>query len=171
MSKKILIITSLIYAACLLQSTVLEHIEIYGIRPNLLLIVAISAAITRSDLEAAFMGLFCGLGMDILIGRSLGWYGLSFFLINFAIGQINSKLYRENPLIPAFFIFTSTLAVEIFYYLITYFLKGYEDLVFVVTKLVLPESLYNAVLSFPVFRFVTYLYKRIDRYNYTHTRL
>jgi len=171
MSRKILIITSLIYASCLFQSTVLEYIEIYGIRPNLLLIVAISVALIRSDLEAAFMGLACGLGMDILIGRALGWYGLCFFLVNFVIGRINSKLYRENPLIPSFFVFVSTLTIETLYYLITYFLKGYEDFVFILTKIILPECLYNAILSIPVFLFVSYLYKIIDKYSYTHTRL
>ena len=143
MSKKILTLISLIYGTCLFQSTVLEFIEIYGVRPNLLLIVAISAALTRSDLEAAFMGLACGLGMDILIGRALGWYGITFFLACFLIAQINPKLYKENPLIPAFFVFTSTVAIEILYYSISFFLKGYDDFAFVIIKLILPESLWQ----------------------------
>lgn len=171
MSRKILTITSLIYVSCLLQSTVFEYIEIYGIRPNLLLIVAISVALLRSDLEAAFVGLACGLAMDILVGRALGWYGLSFFLVNFLVAQANPKLYKENPLIPAFFVFTSTIAIETLYYIITYFLKGYKDFVFVITKLILPESLYNAILSLPVYLFISFLYKRIDKYNHTHTRI
>lgn len=171
MSKKILIVTSLIYAACLLQSTVLEYIEIYGVRPNLMLIVAVSAALMRKDLEAAFTGLACGIGMDILVGRALGWYGLSFFLANFLIAQLNPKLYKDNPLIPVFFVFTSTLAVETLYYLITFFIKGYESFVFVFTKIILPESLYNAVFAYPVFRIVSSVYKKADKYTYTHTRL
>lgn len=171
MSRKILILTSLIYGTCLLQSTVLEYIEIFGVRPNLLLVVAISVALIRGDLESAFMGLACGIGMDILIGRALGWYGLSLFLICFLIAQINSKLYKENPLIPVFFIFTSSVAVETIYYLITFFLKGYDNFVFIITKLILPSSLYNALLCFPIFKLITYLYKKIDKFNYTHTRL
>lgn len=120
MTKKILIVTSLIYVACLLQSTVLGYIEIHGIRPNLLLIVAVSVALLRNDLESAFTGLALGLGMDILVGRAVGWYGLGFFLANFIIARINPKLYKENPLIPVFFAFTSTLAIETLYYLITF---------------------------------------------------
>lgn len=169
MSRKILVVTSLIYVVCLLQSTVLEYIEIQGIRPNLILIVAVCVALIRNDLEAAFTGLAFGLGMDILIGRALGWYGLIIFLINFLIAQINSKLYRENPLIPVFFVFASTLTAEMLYYLISFFLKGYESFSFVLVRIILPESLYNAVLSFPVFRFVSFAYKRLDKYSYTHS--
>jgi len=171
MSKKILIVTSFIYAACLLQSTVLEYIEIYGVRPNLLLIASVAAALIRKDLEAAFTGLFFGLGMDILVGRALGWYGICFFLANFLIAQVNPKLYKDNPLIPVFFVFTSTLAAETLYYLISFFIKGYEDFLFVITKLILPESLYNALLAFPVFKIVSYVYRKADKYTYTHTRL
>ncbi|AGC67357.1 rod shape-determining protein MreD [Thermoclostridium stercorarium subsp. stercorarium DSM 8532] len=169
MTKKILIVTSLIYVACLLQSTVLGYIEIHGIRPNLLLIVAVSVALLRNDLESAFTGLALGLGMDILVGRAVGWYGLGFFLANFIIARINPKLYKENPLIPVFFAFTSTLAIETLYYLITFFLKGYEDFLFVVTKLILPECLYNAVLSYPVFKLVSLVYRKIDKYSLIRT--
>lgn len=171
MSKKILILSSLFFAACLLQSTVLEYIEIINIRPNLLLVAAISVALIREDLESAFMGLAFGLGMDILIGRALGWYAVCFFLICFFIGVINSKLYKENPLIPAFFIFCSSVVIEILYYAISFFLVGYESFMFVFTHIILPESLYNAVLGFPIFQLVLRIYRKIDKLDYIHTRI
>lgn len=105
MRRRILILTLLIYSSCLIQSTVFEYIEIMGIRPNLLLVVAICTALARKDMESAFMGLACGLGMDMLIGRTLGWYAMCLFLVCFSIGLINPKLYKENPLIPIFFVF------------------------------------------------------------------
>ena len=70
MRRRILILTLLIYSSCLIQSTVFEYIEIMGIRPNLLLVVAICTALARKDMESAFMGLACGLH-DMLIGRTL----------------------------------------------------------------------------------------------------
>lgn len=171
MRRRVLVLASLIYAACLLQSTVLENIEVMGIRPNLLLVVAISAALLREDMEAAFMGLACGLGMDILVGRTIGWYGMCLFLICFAIGTVNSKLYKENPLIPVFFVFFSSIAVEIMYYFINFFLKGYQDLIFVISTLVFPESVYNAVLSIPIYPVVLRIFKKLDKYDLIHTRL
>lgn len=171
MRRRILVLASLIYAACLMQSTVFEYIEIAGIRPNLLLVIAISAALLREDMESAFMGLACGLGMDVLLGRTIGWYGMCLFLICFVIGTVNSKLYKENPLIPVFFVFFSSISVEILYYLINSFLKGYQDIIFILSKIVFPESVYNSVLSLPVYTAVLHIYKRLDKYDYIHTRL
>lgn len=171
MSKKILTFTAVIYGASLLQSTVVDYIEIFGVKPNLLLIVTISAALMRTDLNAAFIGLGCGLAMDVLIGKALGWYGIIFFLVCFFIGMINTKLYKDNPLIPIFFIFTSSMVMETLYYSIYYFLRGYEDFIFIFTNLILPESVYNALLAFPIYKFVFYICKKVDKFSYTHNRI
>ncbi len=171
MRRRILVWTLLIYTACLFQSTILEYIEILRVRPNLLLVLAISIALARTDIESAFMGLACGLGMDILIGRTLGWYALCLFLVCFTIGMVNSKLYKENPLIPIFFVLFSSLAVELMYYFINFFLRGYQDFAFVITGIVLPESIYNSILALFVYPFVLHVYKKLDKHDFIHTRL
>lgn len=171
MRRRILILTLLIYSSCLIQSTVFEYIEIMGIRPNLLLVVAICTALARKDMESAFMGLACGLGMDMLIGRTLGWYAMCLFLVCFSIGLINPKLYKENPLIPIFFVFFSSVIVESFYYFISFFLRGYQDFTFVITRIILPESIYNAFIALLIYPLVLYIYKRLEKYEYIHTRL
>ena len=171
MKRRVLVLASLIYAVCLLQSTLTEYIEIAGIRPNLLIVTAVCVALCRKEMESAFMGLLFGLGLDILIGRVLGWYAICLFLVCFCIGTVNSKLYKEKFLIPMFFVFFSTVAVQMAYYFINYFLKGYQDMVFVVTRLVLPESLYNAVLAVPAYPLVVRIYKKLDKYDYIHARL
>lgn len=171
MKKKILVLTLLVYITCLLQSTVAGYIEISGVKPNFLLVVAITIALRRSDKESAFIGLFCGLGMDILIGRAMGWYAICLFIICFLIGMVNSKLYKDNPLIAMFFVFFSSVAVEMMYYFIFSFLKGYQDILFVLTTLVLPESLYNTILALPVYPLIIRICKKLDKYDYIHTRL
>lgn len=171
MKKKILVLASVVYFACLIQSTILDYVEIIQIKPNFLLVVAVTIALNRKDMESAFMGLFCGLGMDILIGKAIGWYAICLFLVCFCIGIVNPKLFKDNPLIPVFFVFTSSIAVETTYYLIHSFLKGYEDIVFVFTTLVFPESVYNAVIALPVYPLISRIYKKLGKYNYVHTRL
>jgi len=171
MRKRILILTLLIYSACLIQSTVLDYIELMGIKPNLLLVVAISIALARKDMESAFMGLACGLGMDILVGRTLGWYAMCLFLVCFSIGLVNPKLYKENPLIPIFFVFISSIAVETLYYMINFFLQGYQDIAFMISRIIIPESIYNAAIVFIVYPVVLIIYKKVDKYDYVHARL
>ena len=57
------------------------------------------------------------------------------------------------------------------YYFINSFLKGYRDILFVMTNLILPESIYNAVLSLLVYPLVVKIYKRLDKHDYIHARL
>lgn len=171
MKRRVLVLTSLIYAVCLLQSTLTDYVEIMGVRPNLLIVAAIAVALCRNDMESAFMGLAFGLGLDILIGRALGWYAICLFLVCFCIGMVNPKLYKDNFLVPMFFVFFSTLAVQLMYYFINNFLMGYQDLIFVTTRLILPESLYNAVLVIPVYPLIVRIYKKLDKFDYIHARL
>jgi rod shape-determining protein MreD len=171
MRRRVLVLTSFIYAVCLVQSTLTEYVEIMGIRPNLLIVAAIAVALCRKDMESAFMGLLLGLGLDILIGKALGWYAILLFLVCFCIGMVNSKLYKENFLVPIFFVFFSTMAIEMMYYFINSFLKGYQDMIFVLTTLVFPESLYNAILAIPAYPFIVRIYKKLDKYDYIHARL
>ncbi|MDD4296491.1 MAG: rod shape-determining protein MreD [Ruminiclostridium sp.] len=171
MKRRILVLSLLIYVTCLMQSTILDYIEIMGIRPNLLLVVAISIALARKDMESAFMGLACGLGMDILVGRTLGWYAMCLFLVCFSIGLINPKLYKENPLIPIFFVFFSSMTVETLYYFINFFLRGYQDFAFMVTRIIIPESIYNSATSLFLYPIILIVYRKLDKYDYVHTRL
>jgi len=93
------------------------------------------------------------------------------FLVCFSIGLVNPKLYKENPLIPIFFVFSSSVIVELLYYFINFFLIGYHNIVFMLTTLILPESLYNAVIALFVYPLVLRVYKKLDKYDYVHTRL
>lgn len=171
MRRRILVLASLFYIVCLLQTTLTDYAEIMGVRPNLLIVAAIAVALCRSDLESAFMGLAFGLGLDVLIGRALGWYAICLFLVCFCIGMVNPKLYKDNFLVSLFFVFFSTVAVQLLYYLINHFLMGYQDLLFVLTRLILPESLYNAILAIPAYPVIQRIYKKLDKYDYIHARL
>jgi len=55
---KIISYAALIFIIALIQSTVLESISIFNIKPNLLLIFIISVALLGSNIEGAVTG-FC----------------------------------------------------------------------------------------------------------------
>ena len=85
----------LIWITAFCQSTLLEYLEIFNVRPNILIVLMVIVALLRSTVESAAMGLLFGLTMDILMGKTLGWYALLFFGINPHIHD-HDKLYREN---------------------------------------------------------------------------
>ena len=71
----------LILMGAFFQSTVLEHIEILNIRPNLLIVLMVIVSLLRP-------GGKCGYGcyladIDVLMGKPWGWYALLFFLFQY----------------------------------------------------------------------------------------
>ena len=94
MKYRIMAAIVLVWTAAFFQSTLLEYIEIFSVRPNLLIVLTVVVALLRSPVESAVMGLFFGLAMDILMGKTMGWYALLFLLITVPISLVNEKLYR-----------------------------------------------------------------------------
>ena len=58
----------------ILQSTLFEHIAIIGIKPNTMIIVVVSIALMRGELEGAFMGMITGLLQDCYFSTYIGFY-------------------------------------------------------------------------------------------------
>ena len=62
--------------AYVLQSTVLQYIEVWNIRPNLLIMLIIYFALIRGSVEGGIIGLAGGILMDILAGKVFGIHSL-----------------------------------------------------------------------------------------------
>lgn len=161
----------LIWTAAFFQSTILEYIEIFSIRPNLLIVLMVIIALHRSPAESAAMGLFLGLSMDILMGKTLGWYALLFFLTTFPISMINEKLYREKILVLLTFTFASTVIIETLFILIIFMFKSYSNVPYLFSTVILPEAIYNSILILPLFKPVSGVYTILDRVDRRRNRI
>ena len=74
------LITLVIITVCfLLQSTVLRKFAIGNICPNLLIIVTASLGFMRGTKSGMYVGLVCGLFIDLFWGGLLGRDSVSFF--------------------------------------------------------------------------------------------
>ena len=72
----------LVFTSAFFQSTILEIIEIFGVRPNLLIVLTVIISLLRSPVESGIMALYFVISMDLLMGKTIGWYGLLFFLVS-----------------------------------------------------------------------------------------
>jgi len=164
----------LAYAICiffiiLLQSTVLEYIKIFGVKPSLPIIFIVSVALLRGNVEGAVVGFFTGLSQDIVSGKILGLYALLGLYLGLAIGSVNKRLYRENFLVVIFFTFVSSVIYEcmvFFLYTILPLLLFHEkdqlDLLVPLGHIILPEAIYNSVVSVFVYMFVIKLNHKFE---------
>lgn len=155
---KVLAYSICIFVITLLQSTIVDHIEIMNVKPNLLLVFIVVVSILRGNVEGAVIGFLCGLCHDIISGKLIGLFALLGMYIGLIIGSVNKRLYRENVLIAVFFTFVSTFVYEFVFYFFNIFLRGKGDLIFPLKNVILPEAIYNSVLSILLFIIVIKLH-------------
>lgn len=161
----------MVWTATFLQSTILGYIEIFSVRPNLMLVLMVIVALLRSPIESAAMGLCLGLSMDILMGKTLGWYALLFFLVSIPISLINEKIYREKFVVLFSFTFTASVLIETLFFLIMFLFRDYADLPYIFSRITIPEAMYNSILVLPLFRPVSGVYKILDKVDRRRNRI
>jgi rod shape-determining protein MreD len=161
----------LVLTAALLQSTLLGYIEIFSVRPNLLIVMTVVTALLRGTVESAIMGIAYGLTFDILLGKTLGWYALLLFLLAILISMVNEKLYREKVLVLLTFGLVSSILVETCFVLIYFLFRGLGVFPMLFSTIILPEALFNAVLILPLFKPVMKVYNMLDTIDRKRNRL
>lgn len=166
MRVKIVSYMVLIFFITLVQSTVLDNISIFNVKPNLLMVFIVSVALLGSNVEGATVGFFCGLAQDMVSGGAIGFYALLGLYLGLVIGSINDRLYRENVLVTILVTFISTVVYEFVIYFLS-FLNGSFELVFPFTHVILPEAIYNSVVSVIIFIVVL----KIKRWSERVTKL
>src|SRR5690606_7340914 len=90
----------LIAAACLFQATAAARIKIYGVKPDLVLLLVVIGTLVyggRSGLVWAFFG---GLGLDIFSGGPMGSSSLALMAAALVAGFGHRTLSRFNVLVP-----------------------------------------------------------------------
>jgi len=161
----------LIMMGAFFQSSVLEYIEIFNIRPNILIVLAVIVSLLRSPVESAVMSLLLGFTMDVLMGKTLGWYALLLFLVSIPISMINEKLYRDKILVLLTFAFGTSVIVEFTFFIIIFLFRSFEHLHFVFWTIIIPEAIYNSILILPLFKPVASVYNFLDRIDRRRNRL
>ena len=148
---RIWVISGMITIAYILQSTVLQYIEIGHVKPNLIIMIVIYYALLRGNVEGAVAGFIGGMVIDIFGGKIFGVYALIGMYVGISAGYFNKRFFKENYFVLMFFMFIFTFAHELLFYFTYYFLWGETHIVFALKNIIMPVSIYNAVLALPIF--------------------
>ncbi len=162
---RVFIISLILIINVILQSTLFSYIEIFGIRPNTSLIIVVTYALLRSDIEGAIVGFFAGLLQDILFGRVIGLYAALGFITGFLCGKPFKDFYRENYLIPMFFVGISCIAYEFVFYFLYFLFQGKIDVFYYLGRIILPESVYCIALTIPFYRIMYGINDKIEAHE------
>jgi len=140
---------------------VFTGIPIFGVRPDLILVLVVIFSLLNGGKFGAKFGFFAGLMLDLLVGQMIGLNAVTKMLIGASVGVLSERVFKENYFVPFICVFVATW-IDQFLFLFGTVLFG-ETLYWniAVTRVVLPMSLYNAVFVLLIYVRFYYLNDRI----------
>ena len=133
-------------ALLVFQSTFVDSMAIYGIKPDLVMVFVIFNGFLLGPREGAFLGYAGGVVQDIFVGGYIGMNALTLMLAGFVAGVCGERLYKESSLIVAVVTFFSTTVSLALHYILMKYLNISISFVSALWQIILPTALYSSLL-------------------------
>ncbi|WP_027717005.1 rod shape-determining protein MreD [Desulfovirgula thermocuniculi] len=146
--------------ALLLQVTLAGMISLWGAVPDLVLLPVVFHGLWRGSREGALWGFAAGLGKDFLCGHYLGLSALSLSAAGYLAGWAESRLYKESTAVALLTTLGCSLASQLIYYPLLFFVGVKVPLVTAVVRVILPTAVYSAALVPLFYPLFSRLYQR-----------
>lgn len=141
----------IVFVNFILQTTLFQHIAIGGVLPNTAILIIVSVAILRGDVEGAITGLFSGFLVDLFYSNFIGLNTMLYMLVGYFCAKPFRDFFKENTLFPMTLSFISIIVYEFLYYIFNFLFYGYADIATYFSTIILPEAIYSTVLCIPIF--------------------
>ena len=136
----------------LLQATVLNYINIFNVKPDLLLISVIIASLFFEPTWAISLSIFAGILKDVFSVNAFGMHTILFFLWSFLIIKLSRKITLDDNYIKLVLIFIIAILNNIIIRLIFLFLGNFISLGLFL-RITFINSLYTAFIFLLVLKF------------------
>ena len=114
-----LIYVIIMIVALILQVTIFSFYSVWGITPDLLLIIVISLALVNGYRWGAYMGFVAGFFQDIFSG---GFFGINIIIkliLGYGFGFFERKVYHKNIVIPIVSVVVATIFSQFLFVILT----------------------------------------------------
>ena len=157
------------YAAYALVMTLLyvlqttpAFLEIFGVKPNLVIPAAVCVAMLEGEFAGGFYGVLAGVFCDVSGPAIFGFNAVLLLVACVAVGL--AFLYLLRPCMINFVLLTfgALLARGLTDYLLNYYMWGYDNVWMVLTYQILPGILYSAAVSPLVYYLYTWMGKKFQ---------
>ncbi|MGN0333453.1 MAG: rod shape-determining protein MreD [Lachnospiraceae bacterium] len=157
------IITLLIIIICfLMESTIFQSHSFGNVCPNLLIIVTASFGFMRGQKSGMYVGLVCGLFIDLFWGGVLGFNMLLFVVIGYLNGGFQRVFYDDDIKLPIALIAGSELIYGIVTYICMYMLQGDFSLSTHLFHVIIPELVYTILVTLVLYQIILHINKRLE---------
>jgi len=93
---------ALIVAVVVIQVSVFPHLRLFGVVPDLGLLVALAVGYHEGPEAGAIVGFVAGFGFDLFLETPLGLDALTYALVGYGIGVLESGLFRSPRWLASF---------------------------------------------------------------------
>ncbi|MGD2206843.1 MAG: rod shape-determining protein MreD, partial [Anaerolineae bacterium] len=114
----IYLVAPLLIVIAILQSTVVPHLTIWDVFPDLPVLVVVSWSLLRGAGEGVVWGFISGLAVDLLSGAPFGAATLSFIAIGFLSGLGEATVFGAHVALPLITTFLATILYDLLFLLI-----------------------------------------------------
>ena len=135
-------------AAAIFQVVVGPRLAVYGVRPDLILLLVIARSLIAGRGDATLWGFITGLWMDILSDGPMGASSLALMAAALLTGVGHNAIFRRNLFVPSIAAVLGSVVFSLVYLTILT-IVGYQfPPGLLLTKLIIPAILYNGILMF-----------------------
>lgn len=152
--------------AVVVQAALVPFIAIQGIKPDLLLVITVTAGLLYGK-EAGFgTGFFAGLLQDLSSGNVFGLNVIPKIAVGFGFGLAERRVFKDNLFLPALAVAFASLLTGIFVFIFVALQGYFVDWKGALLHTIIPIMLYNTIISIPVhFIFAAVIRKVNERYK------
>jgi len=158
----IYLVIPLLAVICLLQATVVPRLVIWGIFPDLPLLVVGNWSLLRGSREGLVWGFVAGLMVDLFSGAPFGAATASLMAVGFLAGFGEASVFR-NPFLPPVAIFLATVVYDLLFLLVVQVSGNTVEWLPSLFRVIAPSALLNALLTPLVLGVMRMLYSHLKR--------
>jgi rod shape-determining protein MreD len=135
----------------LLQTTVMPHLSIWGVFPDLPVLVVAGWGLLRGAAEGSLWGFIAGLAVDLFSGAPFGAATLSLVVVGVLAGLGKASALQAQVALPMLTVFLATIGYNLIFLLVLQ-ISGQTVVWFdSLLRIILPSAVLNAVLTPPIF--------------------
>ena len=143
----------LLFVAAVAQVSIFSQIDVFGAKPDLLLVTLVAVSLLRGSVAGAVGGFFAGLIFDIASLGALGLTSLVLTIAGFWIGRYGETTGRDRGHAPYLSIAVVTVIYEVGL-LVVHFVLGETANAGAVFTILLPTVVLNLLITGPVYALV-----------------
>jgi rod shape-determining protein MreD len=140
-----------IFVAAIVQTSILNPVELAGGTPDLLLVTLVAVALLRGPLYGAGAGFFGGLIVDTALLETLGLTSLLLTLAGYWIGRYGETTGRDRSHAPLLSVVVITILYAAAAVALHFMLGNAVSARLVLVESLLPTVVLNALLAVPVY--------------------